>query len=361
MSEESEDLLLRDFRPSIMLRREAHVPEKARYPVIDAHNHLFTEADPAALVNVMDQVGVRTFINVTGNTHFSFVETGYTYEQRDVGVFIDRYVTPYPDRFRCFTMSDFATCQGGVLLEDDSFAERAARHLEEDIQKGASGLKVTKELGMHFRDHRGELVAVDDPRLIPIWERAGELGVPVLIHTSDPAAFFLPTDRYNEHYLTLARAPDWSVHESFYSKEELLEQREQLVARHRNTTFICAHVANYPEDLGSVSSFLDRNPNACVDISARIDELGRQPYSARDFLIRYQDRALFGTDMPVRADIYRCYFRFFETRDEYFDYPDYVGIWGRSRWGIHGLHLPDEVLKKLYYENAGRVIHGLDS
>jgi predicted TIM-barrel fold metal-dependent hydrolase len=359
MPDERGDLCLRDFRPKIMLETRSHVPDKPKYPAIDAHNHLFTEADPAVLVGVMDEAGVQTFINLTGNTRFSFVESGYTYEPRDVGVFIDRYVSPYPERFRCFTMSDFATRQSGVLMEDDDFADRAARQLEKDIERGACGLKVTKELGMHFRDHRGGLIRVDDPRLVPLWECAGEIGVPVLIHTSDPAAFFLPTDRYNEHYPTLLRAREWRAWGSHYSKEQLLEQRERLVSRHRKTTFICAHVANFPENLAFVAAFLDRNPNAFVDLSARIDELGRQPYSARKFLITYQDRVLFGTDMPLRADIYRCYYRFLETEDEYFDYPDYVGIWGRSRWGIYGLHLPDDVVEKIYRTNALRIIPGL--
>ena len=356
---ETDDLFLKDFNPNIMLTSETHKPLTGRFPVIDAHNHLFRETDPAEMIGEMDRAGIQTFINVTGNTSFSFVESGYTYAQRDIGVFIDRYMAPYPERFRCFTMSDFASCQDGVLMADDRFAEVAAKHLEEDIGRGASGLKVTKELGMHFRDYHDTVVPVDDARLAPIWEKAGELKVPVLIHTSDPAAFFYPIDRSNEHFLTLAKAPDWSAYGSHYSKKELLEQRERLVSRHPHTTFICAHVANYPEDLGFVSSFLDRNPNVCIDISARIDELGRQPYSARNFLMTYQDRILFGTDMPVMAEIYRSYFRFLETWDEYFDYPDYVGVYGNSRWGIYGLGLPDEVLKKIYADNACRIIPGL--
>ena len=353
--------MLKDFNPKIMLSEKKNIPMKGRFPVIDAHNHLFTETDPAEMIDEMDQAGVKTFINLTGNTSFSFVESGYTYKMRDIGVFMDRYMQPYPSRFRCFTMSDFASCQNGVLITDNSFADKAARHLKEDIERGASGLKVTKELGMHFRDFHDKVIPVDDPRLAPIWERAGELGIPVLIHTSDPAAFFLPIDRNNEHYLTLIKAPDWSTIDSFYSKEQLLEQRERLVSRHRNTTFICAHVANYPEHLEFVSSFLDRNPNVCIDFSARIDELGRQPYAARDFFLTYQDRILFGTDMPVRAEIYRSYYRFLETRDEYFDYPDYVGVYGNSRWGIYGLGLPDGVLKKIYSDNATRIIPGLEN
>jgi len=346
-------------RPVILLKREERVPERAKFPVIDAHNHLFEEKDPDELVRIMDEVGLQIFINVTGNTQFQFVESGYTYRMRDLGVFIDRYVKKHPGRFACFTMSDFATCQDGVLIKDSGFADRVAAHLVRDVRRGALGLKVTKELGLRYRDDSGRLIPVDDERLGPVWECAGDLGVPVLIHTSDPAAFFLPADEKNEHFETLRRAPDWSFYGCGVSKEELLEQRDRMIERHPNTTFICAHVANYPENLWYVSSFLDAHPNGCIDISARIDELGRQPYTAREFIMKYQNRILFGTDMPLRADIYRTYFRFLETRDEYFDHPDYVGVWGRSRWMIYGLGLPDGVLKKLYYENACRLIPGL--
>jgi predicted TIM-barrel fold metal-dependent hydrolase len=203
------------------------------------------------------------------------------------------------------------------------------------------------------------MLPVDDKRLFPIWRRAGELDLPVLIHTTDPLAFFLPVDRHNEHYQSLQEFVDWSFHDADFSKEQLLEQRERMIAAHRNTRFLCPHVANYPEDLDSVSRFLDRNPNVWIDISARIDELGRQPYSSREFLIKYQDRVLFGIDMPPRPDIYRCYFRFLETRDEYFEYPDYIGRWGNSRWRIYGLGLPDGVLKKIYHENALNLIPDL--
>jgi predicted TIM-barrel fold metal-dependent hydrolase len=359
MDEQVYELLLQDFKPKVMLLRPRHVPPKARFPVVDAHNHLFTETTPEEMIREMDQVGVRVFINVTGNTQFTFVQSGYTYLPRDIGNFIDRYISLFPDRFKCFTMSDFACCQDGMLIRDSRFAEAAVKHLEEDIAHGACGLKVTKELGLRYRDSKDRIIPVDDERLSPIWERAGELNIPVLIHTTDPAALFLPIDRYNEHYLTLTQAPDWSFYGSHYSKEELLEQRSRMVSRHKKTTFICAHMANYPEDLDYVASFLEDNPNVYVDISARIDELGRQPYSAREFMIRFQDRILFGTDMPVKAKIYRSYFEFLETRDEYFDYPDYVGEYGNSRWGIYGLCLPDEILKKIYNENACSIIPGL--
>ena len=187
----------------------------------------------------------------------------------------------------------------------------------------------------------------------PIWERAGELGVPVLIHVSDPIAFFQPIDEHNEHYLTLQEFPGWSFLGSHFTKWELLEQRNRMITRHPRTTFLLPHVANLPENLAAVGQLLDEHPNVVIDFSARIDELGRQPYTARDFFLRYQDRILFGLDMPVSEEAYRCYFRLLETRNEYFDYPDYIGRFGvYTRWKLYGLDLPDEVLKKVYGENC---------
>jgi predicted TIM-barrel fold metal-dependent hydrolase len=342
-----------------MLVRPDSTPQKAKYPVIDAHNHLFGDVDPEEMVKIMDEVGIRIFNNVTGNTKFSFVEKGYSATYRSIDFFLEHYAQRYPERFICFTMSVFAHLDNDVLIKDKSFTDRAVRRLDEDVAKGARGLKVTKELGLRFKDQSGMIVPVDDERIFPLWERAGELGVPVLIHTSDPAAFFLPADEHNEHSLWLSWAPDWGFHGSFYSKEELLEQRDRMIAMHPETTFICAHVANYPESLDYVSEFLETHPNAYVDISARMDELGRQPYTARDFLIKYQDRVLFGTDMPVKADVYRSYFRFLETSDEYFEHPDYIGRFGNSRWMVYGLYLPDRVLRKIYYENACKIIPGI--
>ncbi len=181
-----------------------------------------------------------------------------------------------------------------------------------------------RELGLHFKDKGGSFIRIDDERLYPIWRRAGELKVPVLIHSSDPVAFFLPVDQYNEHYLPLQEFPGWSFYGSHSSKKELLEQRDRMISKHPGTTFICPHVANYPENLDYVAKFLDNYSNVYIDFSARIDELGRQPYSSRDFMIRYQDRILFAVDMTVSPEVYRCYFRFLETSDEYFDYPFYT-------------------------------------
>jgi predicted TIM-barrel fold metal-dependent hydrolase len=355
-----DDVLLKDFRPKCLLHVPAHVPERARLPVIDAHNHLFGELPAEKLIEVMDAVGVRLWVNVTGNVTMPLENNTYTIARRDLDVFLDNYVRRYPGRFAAFTMSDFAQWGDPVLLHDDQFADRCIEHLEEDVKKGACGLKVTKELGLRFRDRRGEMLRVDDRRLFPIWRRAGQMGLPVLIHVSDPIAFFLPPDAENEHYLTLREFPGWSFAGSHFSKWELLEQRNRMIAAHPGTTFLLPHVANLPEDLAAVGRLLDELPNVVIDFSARIDELGRQPYTARDFLIEYQDRILFGLDMPVSAAAYRCYFRFLETRDEYFDYPDYIGRFGvYTRWRLYGLHLPDDVLEKIYYKNAERIIPGV--
>jgi predicted TIM-barrel fold metal-dependent hydrolase len=341
-----------------MLRMPEHLPERARFPVIDAHNHLFGDLPAEELLAVMDGVGVRTFLNVSGNVALPFDPEGYTIETRDIGAFLDGYVRAHPGRFAAFTMSEFGRW-GDFTILGPGFVERALAGLEAHVAAGACGLKITKELGLKFRDPGGATVPVDDERLFPIWRRAGQLGVPVLMHTSDPAAFFLPVDAGNEHYATLREFPRWSSHRSHFGKEQLLAQRDRVVARHPGTTFILPHVANHPEDLASVARLLEAHPNVFVDLSARIDELGRQPYTAREFLVAFRDRVLFGTDMPVSAEVYRCHFRFLETRDEWFEYPDYLGRWGRARWGICGLGLPDDVLRGIYHQNAARVIPGL--
>jgi predicted TIM-barrel fold metal-dependent hydrolase len=354
------EVLLKDFRPTCLLKVASHVPQRAKFPVIDAHNHLFGECPAERIVEIMDAVGIDTWVNVTGNVTMPLVNNTYSIARRELGVFLENYVRRFPGRFAAMTMADFAQWGDPMLLKDADFAKRCVERLEEDVAAGACGLKVTKELGLYYRDAAGALLRIDDERLAPIWERAGQLGVPVLIHVSDPIGFFHPIDEHNEHYLTLQEFPAWSFEKSEVGKWELLEQRNRMIARHRGTTFMLPHVANLPEDLSAVGRLLEEHPNVVIDFSARIDELGRQPYTAREFFIRYQDRILFGLDMPVSAEAYRCYFRVLETRDEYFDYPDYIGRFGvYTRWKLYGLDLPDEVLEKIYAKNARRIIPGL--
>jgi len=343
------------------LVRDEHIPRKAAFPVIDAHNHLSGNWDVEKTVAVMDEVGVVSYCDLTANLSLSWGDGGYKVTEGSFEGFVENCARKYPGRFYGFTMSKFACPKDQPLFTDArQFVEQAIETLREHVDMGAKGLKILKELGLHLRDAEGKLISVDDERLAPIFDEAGRLGIPVLIHQSDPAGFFDPATPENEHYETLQKYPAWSFADpKFPRKSELLERRDRLVRRHRDTTFILAHVANYAENLGYVSRLLDENPNAYIDFSARIDELGRQPYSARDFFIRYQDRIVFGTDMPASADIYRCYFRFLETFDEYFFAPDYDGTFERARWPIHGLGLPSEVLEKIYYKNALAIIPGL--
>jgi predicted TIM-barrel fold metal-dependent hydrolase len=348
------------MKPEVLLRRPANVPEKARFPVIDAHNHLFADMPAQEMTAVMDAVGVRIFLNVTGNCALPFDEKGYAIRRRNLAEYQRDWVDAKPGRFASFTMAEFARWDDFTLPLDAGFAEQCVATLEDEVRHGALGLKVTKELGLRFHTPDGTMVPVHDPRLSPIWKRAGELGIPVLIHTSDPVGFFLPLDESNEHLSTLRAYPGWSFHGSFFTKWELLEQRTQMMAAHPGTTFICPHVANNPEDLEWVAELLDTLPNVNIDFSARMDELGRQPYSTRDFFIRFQDRVLFGSDMPISPKMYRTYFRFLESRDEYFDYPGYLGESDNvTRWKIYGLHLPDGALEKIYSRNALRIIPGL--
>lgn len=347
---------------NIYLFHPEHIPERAAFPAVDAHNHLWgADAAPAKVAAVMDAVGVAVYADLTANVAITWSGGGYQLAARDLEVFFRDYVAAYPGRFYGFTCATFAHPADRPLFDDaGSFAERTVALLREHVRRGARGLKVLKELGLRYRDGQGRLIAVDDPRLAPIWDEAGRLGVPVLIHQADPYGFFEPVTPDNEHYDTLLKFPDWSFADPRFPRfQELIERRDRLVARHPRTTFILPHGANFPENLGYLARLLDTCPNVHLDFSARLDELGRQPFSARDFFLRYQDRILFGTDMPASPEVYRNYFRFLETRDEYFPYPDYDGTYNRRRWCIYGLYLPAAVLRRIYQGNALRLIPGL--
>ena len=255
------------------------------------------------------------------------------------------------------------TTRAGPSTPD--FGEAEAARLRDSVAAGARGLKVWKLLGLRARDPRGRLVAVDDPRLDPLWAAAGELRVPVTIHVADPIAFFQPLDPTNERWEELREHPDWHFWPTrppgepeatgFPPFDEIIDGLEAVVARHPGTTFIGAHVGCCPEDLARVSRMLAAHPNWHIDIAARIAELGRQPYTARELFLRWPDRILFGTDAAPDPAGGRVYFRFLETRDESFDY-DPEGPPTQGRWQIHGLGLPDDVLRRVYAENARRLI-----
>ena len=336
-------LLLRDFRPKSMLHAAIHNVYRARFPVIDIHNHVNDAHTPdkeripaAKVVEMMDNCNLQKIVILTG---------GWGEALQKV---VDQMVKPYPDRFAVFVQLDW------THLDAPDFAQQMVRQIDDAVARGARGLKITKELGLLVRYKSGKLLTVDDPRLAPIWQECGRLGIPVAIHVTDPEAFFHPLDASNERFEELIDNPDWSFYgPQFPSKESIIAARDRMFAQHPNTTFISLHVGNWPEDLDYVSDMLNQHPNVVVEIGARVAELGRQPRRARRFFLDYQDRILFGTDFSVSEEMYRNHFRWLETADEYFDY------WAapeQGRWKIYGIDLPDDVLQKVYHHNAERIL-----
>jgi len=331
------ELKLKDWQPRSMLRTKVTEVPKAAFPVIDVHNHLGDGRKAAAIIEEMDAANIRTVVNLDGLW-------GDELKAR-----LERLDKAYPGRFLTYALIDFKG------IDDGDWSERTARQLEADFKAGAKGLKFHKSLGLTVRYKDGRLMPIDDPKLDPIWETCAGYGRPVMIHTSDPAAFFTPLDRFSERWHELNEHPGWLFADpKFPRRDELLAQRNRAIAKHPKTTFVGAHCGNNPEDLATVASWLDKYPNFYVDIDARINELGRQPYSARRFLIKYQDRIMFGTDTFPNREAYRMYFRFLETDDEYFDSAG--GHHRQGFWMIYGVFLPKEVLEKIYYKNAERIV-----
>ena len=329
------DLPLGDYHPRSMLVVPSHDVRRARFPAIDYHNHLDAQ-EPQAVLAIMDECGIEAVVNIT-------MRVG-----RDGIEMLHKFQKAAPERFATYGWMDWTD------LHRPGFFQRTLERLEELVNHGACGLKIWKDLGTSLTDADGQLIRVDDERLAPLFEKAAELDIPIMFHIADPDAFFLPVDQYNERYEELAAHPDWSFHQSHFRKPELLAQRDRVFIRHPKTKFVAAHVAERPENLEYVSQLLDTTPNLYVDISARSAELGRQPYTARSFFLKYSHRILFGTDLVPEAEMYRLYFRFLETNDQYFEYPSHASRQGR--WNIYGLFLPDEVLRSVYRDNACRLL-----
>jgi len=335
-------LLLRDFKPQSMLHVPVHNVNRARFPVIDVHNHVDDARSrgrehipPEQVLEMMDHCNIQKIVILTG---------GWGEPLQKV---VDEMVKAYPGRFLVFTQLDW------THLDAPDFADQMVRQIDDAVARGARGLKITKEFGLEVRYKSGKLLTLDDPRLDPIWEECGRLGIPVAIHVTDPEAFFRPLDAANERYEELIHNPDWHFYGPKYpSKEAILDARNRMFAKHPNTTFISLHVGNWPEDLDDVSDVLNRLPNVVVEFGAREAELGREPRRARRFFEEYQDRILFGTDATPSEGMYRNYFRWLETDDDYFDYYGYPE---QGLWKIYGLGLPDSILEKVYHLNAERI------
>jgi predicted TIM-barrel fold metal-dependent hydrolase len=340
------DLKLRDWQPRSMMVTKTTVVEKPAFPVVDVHNHLgggkdrLTPQVVTRYLTEMNEAGVRTVVNLDGGWGDRLTETLAALDEA------------HPGRFLTFALVNF---EG---IDDASWGEREAKRLEEGFRAGAKGLKFHKTFGLRHRYKDGRLVPVDDPKLDPVWEMCAKYKRPVVIHIADPAAFFTPLDRFNERWHELNTNPGWLFFgKDFPKRQDLLDQLHRVIAKHPNTTFINTHFGNNAEDLAAVADKLDRYPNMYVDIDARISELGRQPYTARKFFLKYQDRILFGTDTTPKRDAYRTYYRFLETEDEYFDCS--ASHHRQGFWNIYGVHLPPDVLEKVYRTNAERILYGL--
>ena len=358
-----------------MLVAEENLVASARYPAIDMHTHVSsvfrrTPGTDDALQGTaaerldqisqwMDELNLQTLVNLTGGTGEELQQT------------ITEMVRQHAGQLITCTVPTFSR------LNEPGYPEWQAEELGRAKEQGAIGLKILKTLGLYLREggfresereagQQGPLVKIDDPRFDPMWDAAGQLGFPVFIHVADPDAFFIPTDRFNERWEELGNHPDWSFHgQDFPPKAELLAARNRVIERHPNTTFVGLHVGNRPENLDEVSSWLDTYPNLHVEIGARLGELGRQPRRARRFFEEYADRVMFGTDaspngtsvpqQDLEPEMFRCYFRFLETLDEYFDYSP-APTPPQGRWKIYGIGLPDEILKKVYHDNAARIL-----
>ncbi len=345
------------FTPTTKLKVARTLLTRSKFPSIDVHCHfgrrLRGDAEALnAFVKTMDRHNIAVCVSldaVLGS------ESDHL-----------RFLAPHRDRFVSFAHIDFRGA--GQQANPESWAcnqagfiRKTCLQLKAAKTAGICGLKFFKQFGLHLKDSNSNLYAIDDPKWDPIWETCGQLDLPVIMHTADPSAFFDPVTTQNERYEELARHPDWSFHgDAFPGRDELLEARNRVIERHPDTKFIGAHLGGGAEELARVQRWLEQYPNLWIEIASRIGELGRQPFTARKFLIKNQDRVLFGTDGPWPELRLTYYWRFLETHDEYFPYsekrPQPQGL-----WHIYGVNLPDKVLEKIYFRNACELIPRLDT
>lgn len=346
-----------DYNPPSTLVVPENPLTRAKFPFIDVHNHQrrMGSMDLNEVTTEMDKLNMAVMVNLSGR--------GFRRTQNEDGTFsfglnesdflkqaVENAEKQKPGRFIVFTNIDFNN------IDEPDWAENTIRQLEIDVRNGANGLKIYKSHGLTNKDKSGKLIAVDDPRIDPVWAKCGELGIPVLIHTGEPAAFWLPKDKNNERWLELKQRPGrYRDPAIFPSWEQIMSEQHNVFRKHPKTIFINAHLGWMGNDLGRLGKLMDELPNMYTEIGAVLAELGRQPRFAREWFIKYQDRVMFGKDSWNPKEYY-VYFRVLESADEYFDYY-------RKRhafWKMYGLNLPDEVLKKLYYKNALRIIPGID-
>ncbi len=332
-----------DYDPPSSLVVEGEEIKRAKFPFVDVHSHQWRmpTMDLNELVSEMDEINMKFIINLSGSGFGPQTAKDIYFDES-----IKNISENQPDRIGLFVNVDFNS------IDVENHIESQVKIIRNAVAKGAIGLKVYKSLGLTNKDSKGNRVRVDDERLGPIWEVCGELNIPVLIHSADPFQFWLPKDNQNERWFELKEKPGRFYGDNSFIPpfEEIIKEQHTIFERHNNTTFINAHFGWMGNDLNKLGRHLDKYPNVMTEFGAVVAELGRQPKTARQFFIDYQDRIMFGKDSYNKEEFY-TYFRILESDDEYFDY-------FRKRhafWKMYGLNLPDEVLKKVYYKNALRI------
>jgi len=333
---------IREYKPHSTLVTPQHPVPRAKYPVIDIHSHQpapISQDQLATVVQSMDPLNLRVLVNASGATGDRLVQSIAAIRN-----------TPFKDRMVMFTNIDFREAVG------PGYGQKVAKQIEQDVRNGALGIgEIMKNFGLRARKADGSRLTLDDPELDAIWDTAARLNVPVLIHTADPQEFFQPINYQNERWLELALYPDRRYPgDRFPSFQQINTERDRLFRKHPKTTFVMAHLGWHANDLARLGKMFDEMPNVYGEVGAVLYDLGRQPRAAHDFIVKYQDRILFGKD-SYQPDEFPYYWRVFETSDEYFDYyRDYHAF-----WKLYGLALPDPVLRKLYYGNALKLLPGL--
>ncbi len=329
-----------DYEPISSLKVPAHPLTRAKYPFVDVHNHqwVMPVQDLDALVAEMDALNMAVMVNLSG------------FRGKVLDWSLANVKKHHASRFLVFFNIDFEK------IDEPTFASDAVALVEEAVKQGAVGLKVYKGLGLTDKDKTGKRIAVDDPRLDPVWQKCGELSIPVLIHSGEPSLFWLPKDKHNERWLELKQEPDrYRPADKFPPFETVMAEQHAVFRKHPKTYFINAHLGWMGNDLARLGKLLDELPNVSTEIGAVLAELGRQPRFAREWMIRHQDRVLFGKDTYKQSE-YNAYFRVLETADEYFDYYRKR----HAHWKLYGLDLPDDVLRKVYYKNALKLFPAID-
>jgi len=336
-----EDLPVSEFHPDTLMVPEAGNTGLLTRPLFDTiefHGHIFPDT-PNDITAGMRENHIRLFIDLALRT-----STADDYKT------LIAKIQP-SDRVRHFPGFNWKRIEEG-----GDYAHAMARDLEELAKLGIRGVKLWKNFGLMVRKPDGSLLKMDDPVLDPVWDVCAKYHLIIAMHTADPPAFWLPINGKNERFPELVRRPEWSFsNPQFPSFDTVMAQRDRLFAHRRDVRFVALHFGEAGNNLTAARNLLRKNPNVYLDTAQRIDELGRQPQAARAFFLEFQDRILYGTDGPPDFEKTRIYWRFFETDDEYFDYyPSHKPP--KGFWKIYGIHLPREVLRKLYYGNAAGLL-----